>query len=106
MKRAFLALSLASILGLSGHATQAQTLKTVRDRGFLSCGVSQALPGFSSVDDKGNWAGLGVDVCRAIAAAVLNDPTKVLFVPLSAKDRFTALQSGEIDLLSQNSNWS
>ena len=106
MKRAFLALSLASILGLSGHATQAQTLKTVRDRGFLSCGVSQALPGFSSADDNGNWAGLGVDVCRAIAAAVLNDPTKVLFVPLSAKERFTALQSGEIDLLSQNSNWS
>jgi len=106
MKRALLALSLASILGLSGHATQAQTLKTVRDRGFLSCGVSQALPGFSSADDRGNWAGLGVDVCRAIAAAVLNDPTKVLFVPLSAKERFTALQSGEIDLLSQNSNWS
>jgi general L-amino acid transport system substrate-binding protein len=62
MKRAFLALSLASILGLSGHATQAQTLKTVRDRGFLSCGVSQALPGFSSADDNGNWAGLALQL--------------------------------------------
>jgi general L-amino acid transport system substrate-binding protein len=68
--------------------------------------VSWALPGFSSADGKGNWTGLCVDVCRAIAAAVLSDPTKVLFVPLSAKERFTALQSGEIDLLSQNSNWS
>jgi general L-amino acid transport system substrate-binding protein len=105
MKRAFLALSLAVILGLPGHVSHAQTLKTVRDRGFLLCGVSQGLPGFSSPDDKGNWTGLDVDVCRAIAAAVLNDPTKVLFVPLSAKVRFTALQSGEIDLLSQNSNW-
>ena len=82
-----------------------QTLKTVQDRGVLSCGVSQGLPGFSAPDDKGNWTGLDVDVCRAIAAAVLNDPTKIKFVPLSAKDRFTALQSGEIDVLSRNSTW-
>lgn len=83
----------------------AQTLKAVQERGILSCGVSQGLPGFSSPDDKGNWVGLDVDVCRAIAAAVLNDPTKVKFVPLSAKDRFTALQSGEIDVLSRNTTW-
>ncbi|HEY0236415.1 MAG TPA: amino acid ABC transporter substrate-binding protein [Afipia sp.] len=83
----------------------AQTLKAVQDRGILSCGVSQGLPGFSTPDDKGNWVGLDVDVCRAIAAAVLNDPTKVKFVPLSAKDRFTALQSGEIDVLSRNTTW-
>ena len=72
---------------------------------MLSCGVSQGLPGFSSPDDKGNWTGLDVDVCRAIAAAIFNDPTKVKFVPLSAKDRFTALQSGEIDVLSRNTTW-
>ena len=87
------------------QAAAAQTLKSVKDRGSLSCGVSQGLPGFSTPDDKGNWTGLDVDVCRAIAAAVLNDPTKVKFVPLSAKDRFTALQSGEIDVLSRNTTW-
>jgi general L-amino acid transport system substrate-binding protein len=83
----------------------AQTLKTVKDRGMLSCGVSQGLPGFSAPDDKGNWSGIDVDVCRAVAAAVFNDPTKVKFVPLSAKDRFTALQSGEIDMLSRNTTY-
>jgi general L-amino acid transport system substrate-binding protein len=72
---------------------------------MLSCGVSQGLPGFSSPDDKGNWTGIDVDVCRAIAAAVLGDPSKIKFVPLSAKDRFTALQSGEIDVLSRNTTW-
>jgi general L-amino acid transport system substrate-binding protein len=104
MKRVTLALTLAAAAGLS-QAASAQTLKTVHDRGVLSCGVSQGLPGFSSPDDKGNWTGIDVDVCRAIAAAVFNDPTKVKFVPLSAKDRFTALQSGEIDVLSRNTTW-
>lgn len=95
------------LLGIAAglQPAAAQTLKAVQDRAMLSCGVSQGLPGFSAPDDKGNWAGLDVDVCRAIAAAVLNDPTKVRFVPLSAKDRFTALQSGEIDVLSRNSTW-
>src|SRR5256885_14226730 len=97
-----LSLALAVAGGLSTQAANAQTLKTVKDRGMLSCGVHQGLPGFSSPDDKGNWTGLDVDVCRGIAAAILNDPTKVKFVPLSAKDRFTALQSGEIDVLSRN----
>ncbi|TYL99458.1 amino acid ABC transporter substrate-binding protein [Bradyrhizobium rifense] len=105
MKRVTLALSLALAAGLSAQAADAQTLKTIKDRGTLSCGVSQGLPGFSSPDDKGNWTGLDVDVCRAIAAVVLNDPTKIKFVPLSAKDRFTALQSGEIDVLSRNTTW-
>ncbi|MBI3700491.1 MAG: amino acid ABC transporter substrate-binding protein [Afipia sp.] len=81
------------------------TLQAVKDRGTLSCGVSQGLPGFSSPDDKGVWTGLDVDLCRAIAAAIFDDPTKIKFVPLSAKDRFTALQSGEIDVLSRNSTW-
>ncbi len=105
MKRASLVFTLALAAGLSTQAATAQTLKTVKDRGMLSCGVSQGLPGFSSPDDKGNWTGLDVDVCRAIAAAIFNDPTKVKFVPLSAKDRFTALQSGEIDVLSRNTTW-
>ncbi|MBC9880260.1 amino acid ABC transporter substrate-binding protein [Bradyrhizobium sp. INPA01-394B] len=105
MKRVSLALTLALAAGLSAQAADAQTLKTVKDRGMLSCGVSQGLPGFSAPDDKGNWTGIDVDVCRAIAAVVLNDPTKIKFVPLSAKDRFTALQSGEIDVLSRNTTW-
>ncbi|QWG21281.1 amino acid ABC transporter substrate-binding protein [Bradyrhizobium sediminis] len=105
MKRVSLVFTLALAAGFSSQAASAQTLKTVKDRGQLSCGVSQGLPGFSSPDDKGNWTGLDVDVCRAIAAAVLNDPTKIKFVPLSAKDRFTALQSGEIDVLSRNTTW-
>jgi general L-amino acid transport system substrate-binding protein len=105
MKRASLVFSLALAAGLSTQAATAQTLKTVKDRGLLSCGVSQGLPGFSSPDDKGNWTGIDVDVCRAIAAAIFNDTSKVKFVPLSAKDRFTALQSGEIDVLSRNTTW-
>jgi general L-amino acid transport system substrate-binding protein len=81
------------------------TLETVKARGMLSCGVSQGLPGFSAPDDKGNWTGIDVDVCRALAAVIFNDPTKVKFVPLSAKDRFIALQSSEIDVLSRNTTW-
>jgi general L-amino acid transport system substrate-binding protein len=105
MKRVSLVFTLVLAAALSAQAATAQTLKTVKDRGMLSCGVSQGLPGFSAPDDKGNWTGLDVDVCRAIAAAIFNDPTKVKFVPLSAKDRFTALQSGEIDVLSRNTTW-
>ena len=105
MKRVSLVVTLALAAGLSAQVASAQTLKTVKDRGMLSCGVGQGLPGFSSPDDKGNWTGLDVDICRAIAAAVFNDATKIKFVPLSAKDRFTALQSGEIDVLSRNTTW-
>ena len=105
MNRVSLVLTVALAAGLSTQAATAQTLKTVKDRGMLSCGVSQGLPGFSAPDDKGNWAGLDVDICRAVAAAIFNDPAKVKFVPLSAKDRFTALQSGEIDVLSRNTTW-
>jgi len=105
MKRVSLVVSLALAAGLSAQAASAQTLKTVKDRGMLSCGVSQGLPGFSTPDDKGNWTGLDVDICRAIAAAIFNDASKIKFVPLSAKDRFTALQSGEIDVLSRNTTW-
>ena len=105
MKCVPLVLALALATGFSAQSATAQTLKTVKDRGMLTCGVSQGLPGFSSPDDKGNWTGIDVDICRAVAAAIFNDPTKVKFVPLSAKDRFTALQSGEIDVLSRNTTW-
>jgi general L-amino acid transport system substrate-binding protein len=105
MKRVSLVVTLALAAGFTAQAASAQTLKTVKDRGQLSCGVSQGLPGFSTPDDKGNWTGLDVDICRAIAAAIFNDATKIKFVPLSAKDRFTALQSGEIDVLSRNTTW-
>jgi general L-amino acid transport system substrate-binding protein len=105
MKRVSLVFVLALSAACWSQAALAQTLKTVTERGTLSCGVSQGLPGFSLPDDKGNWTGFDVDICRAIAAAIFNDSSKVKFVPLSAKDRFTALQSGEIDLLSRNTTW-
>jgi general L-amino acid transport system substrate-binding protein len=105
MKRAIFTLGLAIGFGLSVAPATAQTLKTVKDRGSLVCGVSQGLPGFSTPDDKGNWTGLDVDYCRAIASAIFNDPTKVKFSPLSTKDRFEALKAGEIDVLSRNSTW-
>ncbi len=91
-------------LGATSWA-RADTLQTVRQRGFLKCGVSQGLPGFSTVDKDGHWFGIDVDLCRAIAAAVLGDQAKVKYTPLSAKERFTALQSGEIDVLSRNTSW-
>ncbi|MCJ8312289.1 MAG: amino acid ABC transporter substrate-binding protein [Saccharospirillaceae bacterium] len=84
---------------------QAATLDDVKNRGMVSCGVSTGLAGFSQKDENGMWSGLDVDVCRAVAAAVLGDDTKVQYKPLTAKERFTALQSGEIDLLSRNTTW-
>ena len=83
----------------------AQTLKAVKERGVLNCGVSQGLLGFSNADDKNNWSGFDVDFCRAVAAAIFDDPSKVAFVPLDAPARFTALQSNKIDVLSRNTTW-
>jgi general L-amino acid transport system substrate-binding protein len=100
-----LLLAPALLVGLSASAGFAQTLKSVKDRGMLVCGVSQGLPGFSAPDDKGNWSGFDVDVCRAIAAAIFNDTSKVKYVPLNAKDRFEPLKSGDIDVLARNSTW-
>jgi general L-amino acid transport system substrate-binding protein len=83
-------------------STQAATLDDVKAKGAVTCGVSQGLPGFSNPDSEGNWSGLDVDTCRAVAAAVFGDATKAEFKPLSAKTRFTALTSGEIDMLPRN----
>lgn len=93
------------LVGFAGHAAQADTLADVKARGTLNCGVSQGLAGFSAKDDKGAWAGFDVDVCKAIAAAVFDDPTKVNYVPLSADARFPALAKGDVDVLSRNSTW-
>ena len=91
--------------GLGFSPAEAQTLKNIKNRGSLICGANGELAGFGLPDAQGKWAGLDVDVCRAIAAAIFNDASKVKFVPLSAKDRFTALQSGEVDVLSRNTTW-
>jgi len=99
-------LAAAAALGfVAAGAADAQTLKTVQDRGKLLCGVSQGIAGFSIKDDKGEWTGFDVDFCRALAAAIFNDPGKVEYVPLSAADRFGALKDKKIDVLSRNSTW-
>ncbi len=82
-----------------------KTLDAVKARGQLVCGVNEGLAGFSSADSQGKWIGMDVDACRAVAAAIFGDPTKVKWVPLNAQQRFTALQSGEIDVLSRNTTW-
>jgi general L-amino acid transport system substrate-binding protein len=105
MKRVLSALALAAAVGLTASAATAQTLNTVKSRGVLNCGSNTGLPGFGLPDAQGNWTGLDVDICRAVAAAIFNDPNKVKFVPLTAKDRFTALQSGDVDVLVRNTTW-
>jgi general L-amino acid transport system substrate-binding protein len=107
--KTFLTAAIAG-LGLAAAATVASaqapsTLAQIKQRGTLNCGSNTGLAGFGVPDAQGNWVGLDVDYCRAVAAAIFNDPTKVKFIPLSAKDRFTALQSGEVDLLVRNSTW-
>ncbi|PSJ46901.1 amino acid ABC transporter substrate-binding protein [Zobellella taiwanensis] len=99
------ALFVATTLALGLSQAQAATLDSVKERGVLKCGVNSGLPGFSNPDDKGAWKGLDVDLCRGISAAVFNDPDKVQYIPLNAKERLTALQSGEIDVLSRNTTW-
>jgi len=91
--------------GGGGNSKKSKTLENTKKAGFVKCGVSQGLPGFSNADAAGNWSGIDVDVCRAVAAAVLGDADKVKYTPLSAKERFTALISGEIDILSRNTTW-
>ena len=88
-----------------GVAEAGETLDAIKAKGFIQCGVSTGLAGFSNPDDAGNWSGLDVDVCRAVAAALFGDADAVKYTPLTAKERFTALQSGEVDLLSRNTTW-
>jgi len=100
--------SIALLIGLQSEAFAAKksrTLSKTIKQDYVKCGVSQGLPGFSNADAAGNWTGMDVDVCRAVAAAVLGDADKVKYTPLSAKERFTALISGEVDVLSRNTTW-
>ncbi len=99
------ALVAASAMLSVDAAYAGKTLDAIKARGQLICGVNTGLAGFAAADSSGNWSGLDVDVCRAIAAAVLGDGNKVKWVPLTAQQRFTALQSGEIDILSRNTTW-
>jgi general L-amino acid transport system substrate-binding protein len=94
----------AAVMSNSAFAADS-TLDKVKESGALTCGVSTGLPGFSNPNSKGEWEGIDVEYCQALAAAVLGDKTKVKYVPLTAKERFTALQSGEIDVLSRNTTW-
>ena len=99
------ALACCALFLHTGAASAQATLKAVKERGTLSCGVSTGLAGFSAADKDGKWTGLDVDLCRAIAAAIFNDPGKVTFKPLTPEARFDALRKGEIDVLSRNSTW-
>lgn len=108
MKQVKFPLALLAAALTLGSATQVQagaTLDAVKKKGFVQCGISDGLPGFSYADAKGKYVGLDVDVCRAVAAAVFGDAEKVKYSPLTAKERFTALQSGEVDILSRNTTW-
>jgi general L-amino acid transport system substrate-binding protein len=101
-------ITLAVTLGFASFpfsALAGKTLDKVRQQGHVTCGVSTGLPGFSAVDSQGKWAGFDVDFCRAVAAAVLGDAAKVKWTPLNSQQRFTPLQSGEVDLLSRNTTW-
>ncbi len=108
MKKTLLSAAIGvAAVGFGAAAAQAGTLDDVKAKGFVQCGVNGSnLAGFGAQDSSGNWSGLDVDLCRAVAAAVFGDATKVKFTPLSAKDRFPALQSGEIDVLARNTTWS
>ena len=104
LKISLSALAVASAL-VAGDASAGKTVDAIKQRGQLVCGVHTGLAGFSAADSQGNWSGLDVDYCKALAAAILGDGTKVKWVPLTAQQRFTALQSGEIDILSRNTTW-
>jgi general L-amino acid transport system substrate-binding protein len=104
MKHRILPIVAGAAFAFAG-AANAATLDDVKAKGFVQCGVNTGLIGFSAPDDAGSWTGLDVDYCKAVAAAVFNDPTKVKYTPLTATERFTALQSGEVDMLARNTTW-
>jgi general L-amino acid transport system substrate-binding protein len=104
--KAILRVLLLVPLLLQVKASSAQsTLEAVKSRGFIQCGVNTGLAGFAQPDGRGQWRGIDVDLCRAVAAAVFGDAGKVRYTPLTAQQRFTALQSGEVDILSRNTTW-
>ena len=105
MKTRLVAALIGAVLGWIAPSAAASTLQEVKAKGFVQCGVHQGLPGFAAAGENGEWQGMDVDVCRALAAAIFGDAKKVKFTPLSAQERFTALLSGEIDVLARNTTW-
>lgn len=106
MNTKILAATAASlVVGMAGAAHAGATLDAVKQKGFVQCGVNTGLAGFSAPDSAGKWTGIDVDVCRAVAAAVFGDAEKVKYTPMSAQQRFPAIQSGEVDILSRNTTW-
>ena len=106
IQRPLLAASMFALLGaVATPAMAGKTLDAIKSRGALNCGVNPSLPGFAAADSQGNWTGLDVDVCKAVAATVLGDANKVKWTPLNATQRFAVLQAGEIDILSRNTTW-
>src|SRR5882724_6928576 len=95
----------ATLMGAAGAAYAGKDLDTIKARGHLICGVSTGVAGFASADSQGKWTGIDVDVCRAVAAAIFGDADKVKYVPTTAQQRFTALQSGEVDMLARTTTW-
>ena len=105
-KLSTLAAAAAAVVTLTATPAHAgKTIDAIKARGQVICGVNPSLPGFAAADSQGNWTGFDVDVCKAVAATVLNDATKVKWTPLNASQRFAALQAGEIDVLSRNTTW-
>ncbi len=94
-----------ALVALGATGALASTLEDVKARGSLNCGVNEGLAGFSVADSNGNWSGMDVDFCRAVAVAIFGDDKKVTYTPLSASNRFEALQSGKVDVLSRNTTW-
>ncbi|WP_312939043.1 amino acid ABC transporter substrate-binding protein [Stutzerimonas balearica] len=105
VKSTLAVLGAVALVGASSLTHAGATLDAVKKKGFVQCGISDGLPGFSYADAKGQYQGIDVDVCKAVAAALFGDAGKVKFSPLTAKERFTALQSGEVDVLSRNTTW-
>jgi general L-amino acid transport system substrate-binding protein len=109
MLKTFSRLALGAVVAVGALATApahaGKSIDTIKQRGQLVCGVNTGLAGFSAADSQGRWSGMDVDYCRALAAAILGDANKVRYTPLTAQQRFTALQSGEIDVLSRNTTW-
>ncbi len=105
MSKQVITFALAAALGLAATAAQADTLADVKAKGYVQCGVTGGVAGFSAPDANNNWSGLEVDFCRAMAAAIFNDPEKVRYTPLTSQERFTALSAGEIDVLSRTTTW-
>ncbi|NBY27101.1 MAG: amino acid ABC transporter substrate-binding protein, partial [Betaproteobacteria bacterium] len=105
-KLSTLAAAVAAVATLSATPAHAgKTIDAIKARGQVICGVNPSLPGFAAADSQGNWTGFDIDICKAITATLLSDVTKVKWTPLNASQRFAALQSGEIDVLSRNTTW-